>query len=521
MHPSGTAATARGCLAVFIGALLLGLLPGLAGPRVLGADVPRPRNVVVIYADDVGWGDLGCYGAKGIPTPNLDRLAREGVRFTDAHSPAATCTPSRFALMTGGYAWRTPGTGVLPGDAALILDPTKPTLATVFRKAGFATGAVGKWHLGLGPGPGKTDWNGEIRPGPLEVGFDHGFLMPATGDRVPCVYVEDHRVVGLDPSDPIRVSFKDALTNEPTGKANPNLLRMHPSHGHDMTIINGISRIGYMSGGRSARWKDEDMSDDFARAAVRFIEKHRQQSFFLYFTPHDIHVPRVPHPRFVGRTPHGPRGDVMVELDECVGQVLAALDRLELAKDTLVLFSSDNGPVVDDGYRDEAVARLGGHRPAGPWRGGKYSRFEGGTRVPMLVRWPARIKPGISDALVCHVDFTATFAALLKQEFPAGTWVDAVPQVEALLGESTEGRDHLVEQSGGLALREGRWKFMPGGPGPKRSEPTNTELGNDPGPQLYDLSADPGETTNLASAQPDRVQAMRQRLEEIRNRGMK
>jgi arylsulfatase A-like enzyme len=296
---------------------------------------------------------------------------------------------------------------------------------------------------------------------------------------------------------------------------------MHPSHGHDMTIINGISRIGYMSGGRSARWKDEDMSDDFARAAVRFIEKHRQQPFFLYFTPHDIHVPRVPHPRFVGRTPHGPRGDVMVELDECVGQVLAALDRLGLAQDTLVIFSSDNGPVVDDGYRDEAVARLGWHRPAGPWRGGKYSRFEGGTRVPMLVRWPARIKPGVSDALVCHVDFTATFAALLKQEFPAGTWVDAVPQVEALHGESAVGRDHLVEQAGGLALREGRWKFMPGGPGPKRSEPTNTELGNDTGPQLYDLEADPGETTNLASAQPDRVQAMRQRLEQIRSRGTK
>jgi arylsulfatase A-like enzyme len=227
----------------------------------------------------------------------------------------------------------------------------------------------------------------------------------------------------------------------------------------------------------------------------------------------------VPHPRFVGKTPHGPRGDAMMELDDCVGQVLVALDRFGLARDTLVLFSSDNGPVVDDGYRDDAVNRLAGHQPAGPWRGGKYSRFEGGTRVPMLVRWPARVKPAVSDALMCHVDFTATFAALLDQPFPTGTWVDAEPHLPALLGESPVGRDHVVAQAGGLALREGRWKYIPGGPGPKRNEPTDTELGNDPSPQLYDLQSDPGEVDNLAPRNPERIEAMRKRLETIRNRG--
>lgn len=489
----------------------------LAGHSGTGA----PPNVVVIYADDVGWGDLGSYGATGIPTPNLDRLAREGVRFTDAHAPAATCTPSRFALLTGKYAWRQPGTGVLPGDAALILDPSRPTLATVFQKAGYATAVVGKWHLGLGPGPGKTDWNAEIRPGPLEVGFGASFIMPATGDRVPCVYVRDRRVVGVEASDPIEVSFKENFAGAPTGRTHPDQLRMKPSHGHDMTIVNGVSRIGYMRGGARALWKDEDMSDDFAREAVRFIEANRAGRFFLFFAPHDIHVPRLPHARFAGRTPHGPRGDAMVELDDAVGQVLGALDRLGLADDTLVLFSSDNGPVIDDGYRDDAVEKLGGHRAAGPWRGGKYSRFEGGTRVPMLVRWPARVKPAVSGALMCHVDFPATFAALAGVEFPAGSWVDSENHLPALLGESATGRVRLVEQAGGLALREGGWKFIPGGNGPRVSAQTNTELGNDPKPQLYDLATDPGETVNLAARHPERVESMRRQLEAARGAGGK
>lgn len=477
----------------------------------------RP-NVVLIYADDVGWGDVGCYGATSVRTPNIDRLAREGLRFTDAHSPSATCTPSRYAMLTGEYAWRRKGTGVLPGDAALILDPARPTLASRFRTAGYRTGVVGKWHLGLGPGPGKTDWNGEIRPGAFEVGFDHSYLMPATGDRVPCVYVENGRVVDVDPADPITVRFGQPFPGEPTGKSHPGLLRVHPSHGHDMTIVNGISRIGYMTGGKAALWRDEDMADVFTREARRFIASAGEKPFFLYFSLHDIHVPRVPHPRYVGRTGMGPRGDVLVELDDCVGAILGELTARGLDRNTLVIFTSDNGPVVDDGYRDDAVERLGGHRPAGPFRGGKYSKFEGGTRVPLITWWPGRIRPGVSDALVCQVDFPASFGALTGTVVPREDAPDSVNLLGALLGDARTGRDHLVEHANGLALREGPWKFIPASSGNPVAWQTGIETGNAAGPQLYDLATDPSERRNLAGDHPDRVRSMAARLEAIRTR---
>jgi arylsulfatase A-like enzyme len=194
--------------------------------------------VVFIYADDLGYGDVGCYGATKVATPNMDRLARAGVRFVNAHSSSATCTPSRYAMLTGEYPWRRKGTGVLPGDARLIIEPGRTTLASLMKEAGYRTGVVGKWHLGLGAG--ELDWNQEIKPGPLEIGFDYCFLIPATGDRVPCVFVENHRVVGLDPKDPIAVSYQKPIGDEPTGKEHPELLKMHPSHGHDQTIVNVI-----------------------------------------------------------------------------------------------------------------------------------------------------------------------------------------------------------------------------------------------------------------------------------------
>ena len=337
---------------------------------------PRP-NVVLIYADDLGYGDVSAYGSRRVKTPNIDRLAREGIRFTDAHAPASTCTPSRYAMLTGEYAWRKPGTGVLPGDAALIVEPGRTTLGSLFQKSGYATGVVGKWHLGLGQAQGP-DWNAEIRPGPNDIGFESAFIMAATGDRVPTVYVENRRVVGLDPADPIRVQYGQPIGDWPTGRANPELLKVHPSHGHDQTIVNGVSRIGYMTGGKAALWKDEEMTDVFTGKATAFIERQRAKPFFLFFSLHEPHVPRVPHPRFVGATPMGPRGDAIAQLDWSVGQILATLDRLKLTGNTLVVFTSDNGPVIDDGYRDQAVEKLGDHTPAGPFRGGKSQYVRGG-----------------------------------------------------------------------------------------------------------------------------------------------
>jgi arylsulfatase A-like enzyme len=478
-----------------------------------GADTgAKQPNIVIILADDLGFGDIGCYGATKIPTPNVDRLAREGLRFRDAHSTSATCTPARYALLTGEYPWRKKGTGILPGDAELIIQPGRTTVASLLQRAGYQTGVVGKWHLGLG-GQGGPDWNAEIRPGPREIGFDYSFIMPATGDRVPCVYVENQRVVGLDPKDPIQVSYDKPVGTEPTGKDHPELLKLHPSHGHDQTIVNGISRIGYMTGGKAARWVDEDMADTFTRKAVAFIEQNKDRPFFLYFATHDPHVPRAPNPRFVGKSGCGVRGDVIVQFDWCAGEILNTLDRLKLSANTLVLLSSDNGPVVDDGYRDGSVKNLNGHRPAGPLRGGKYSIFEGGTRIPLIARWPQRIKPGVSDALVCHIDFLASFAALAGQTLAAGEGPDSRNVLAALLGQSESGRAQLIEHARGLALRDGPWKYIEASAGPRKSLNTNTELGTDSAGQLYQLTDDLGETNNLIQAHPDRS---RQLLEQLR-----
>jgi arylsulfatase A-like enzyme len=483
------------------------------GAALLAQDAPQPPNIVFLYADDVGYGDLSCYGATKVQTPNIDRLAKDGLRFLDAHCTSATCTPSRFSLLSGEYAFRTKGTGVLPGDARLILDPQKASLPGLLARAGYRSTVIGKWHLGLGDG--NVDWNGTIKPGPLEVGFDECYLLPATGDRVPCVYVDGYHVDNLDPEDPIEVSYKVRIGDAPTGKERPDLLKMKWDHGHDMTIHNGISRIGYMTGGAAARWVDEDMADVFVGKALDFLRRHRRDRFFLYFATHDIHVPRTPHARFGGKTDMGPRGDAIVQLDWQVGAILDELEALGLAENTLVVFTSDNGPVVNDGYVDDAVARLGEHRPAGPLRGGKYSAFEAGTRVPFLVRWPGRVQPGESAALVCQVDACATFAALAAAPLGADECRDSLDQGAAWLGRDAVGRDHLIEQAGSLALREGPWKYIRPGKGPAWSKHVDIELGNSEEPQLYDLGSDLGERSNLAAKEPERAGAMAERLQAL------
>jgi len=480
-------------------------------------DTARP-NIVVIYADDLGYGDVGCYGATRVATPNIDRLAEQGLKFTDAHASSATCTPSRFALLTGQYPWRQQGTNILPGDARLIIEPGRATLPSLLKQAGYATGVIGKWHLGLG---GKDlDWNGKIAPGPLEIGFDECFLIPATGDRVPTVYVENHRVVGLDPADPIAVSYGKPIGDEPTGRDHPELLKQKLTHGHDATIVNGISRIGYMTGGKAARWVDEEMADVITGKAIEFIGTHKSEPFFLYFATQDVHVPRAPHPRFAGKSETGIRGDVIAEFDWSVGEVLKALDEHGLSENTLVIVTSDNGPIVDDGYDDGAMEALGDHDPTGPLRGSKYSSFEAGTRVPFVVRWPAKIEPGTtSDALMCQIDFLATFAALIGVDVPADAAPDSENHLAALLGESPDGRETLVEQGQGLAFRKGDWKYIPAAPGRKPGRVTARPFdGAGPEAQLYDLSQDLGETTNLAEQRPEVVKDMDATLKRIQNR---
>jgi len=494
---------------------------GIASLAIAGLSCTRDSekpNIVIIYADDLGYGDISCYGATCISTPNIDGLAKDGLRFTNAHCTSATSTPSRYSMLTGEYAWRRKGTGIATGDAPAIIEPGRTTIATVLKNAGYTTGVVGKWHLGLGP-EGGADWNGDITHGPLDIGFDYNFLIPATGDRVPCVFVENRRVVNLDPADPIRVSFREPIPGEPTGKEHPELLKMHPSHGHDMTIVNGISRIGYMSGGKSALWIDEDIADVITGKAVEFIKKNKENPFFLYFATHDIHVPRTPHQRFVGKSGMGPRGDAILEFDWSVGEIVKTIDNLGLTNKTLIIVSSDNGPVVDDGYKDDAVEKLGDHKPAGPLRGGKYSAFDGGTRIAFIARWPGKITPGISDALFSQIDLMASFASLTGQSIPSGSGPDSFDHLNILMGKSISGREWLIEHSanGRLSLIKGDWKFIESGPGPKLNVNTNIETGNDLLPQLYNLSTDLGENNNEAAGNPKIVIELADLLQKIKN----
>lgn len=470
----------------------------------------RP-NIVIIYADDIGYGDLGCYGAERIATPHLDRLAASGIRFTSAYATASTCTPSRYSLLTGEYAFRNRGAVILPGNAPLIIDPAKPTLASVLRGEGYSTALVGKWHLGLGSSDRPLDWNGEISPGPRELGFDYSFHMAATGDRVPTVYIKNGRVDGLDPDDPIEVSYQEQVGDEPTGLSHPELLSVRADEQHAKTITDGTSRIGYMSGGVSARWADEQLPDRFLEEAVGFIERSQEKPFFLYYATHENHVPRIPHPRFRGATDLGVRGDAVVQLDWSVGVVLDKLDELGLTEQTLVIFSSDNGPVLHDGYFDEAEILNGDHRPAGPWRDGKYSAWEGGTRMPFLVSWPGTVEPGDSDALISQVDLLASVAALVGYELAEGEAEDSQNVLDALLGKSDTAREHLVQQGVGIkAIREGDWKYLPPGKVSSRRGPKGfiKKTIKKPG-ALYYLPEDPGEEMNLADIYPERAERLR------------
>ena len=482
------------------------------------ADGKALPNIVLILADDIGYGDFGCYGATKVKTPNVDRFAAQGLRFTDAHSMASVCTPSRYALLTGEYAFRKKGTGIASGIEGLLIEPGRTTVPALLRRAGYTTGIVGKWHLGLGVKP--TDYNGTITPGPLEVGFDYAWIVPATGDRVPCVWVENHRVVGLDPADPIKLDYA-------------------VQRGAPRSFINGIPRIGAQTGGQAALWKDDEMSVVIARKSCEFIERQQGGRFFLEVATHNIHVPRVPQPQFKGASQCGIRGDTIVEFDWTVGQVLATLDRLKLAANTLVIITSDNGGILDSNGPDQehggTVASNHGHLFNGVLRGTKGTIWEGGTRLPLLTRWPGRIAPGASAALVCQVDMLASCAALTGQPLATADGPDSFNVLPALLGEKTDQpcREYLVEQNNNgsaLALRKGPWKYIPGhgaGKAARRKkaqpeQPSEAVADRDLPPatgELYNLAEDLGEAKNIAGEHPALVQEMALMLKQICEQG--
>ncbi len=495
----------------------LWLLVALLGSSIAwSAD---PPNVLVIMSDDVGYGDISCYGATEVSTPNIDRLASEGLRFTSGYCSASTCTPTRYSFLTGTYAFRRPGTGIAPPNSPALIPPDTTTLPSLLKQAGYQTAVIGKWHLGLG-GEEGPDWNGALKPGPLEIGFDHCFLLPTTNDRVPQVYVEDHHVRDLDQDDPLWVGRKKPSEDHPTGITHRETLKMDWSHGHNATIHNGISRIGFYTGGREARFRDEDLSDQWVDRSVRWIEENQDNPFFLFFSSHHIHVPRVVHERFQGHSSLGPRGDAIVELDWCVGELLNTLDRLELTENTLVIFCSDNGPVLDDGYKDDAIEKLGSHQPAGPFRGGKYNVYEAGTRTPFITRWPGTVPTGESDEIVCTIDLAASLAAMAGVELPQDGCLDSFNVYDALLGKpDSKGREHLVQQDNGrggnYGFRVGDWKLQR-----HDSERTrNTELRLEGRPvarfQLFNLVDDPAERTNVIEQHPEVAEDLQQRLAEL------
>ncbi|PWD98519.1 sulfatase family protein [Marinilabilia rubra] len=491
--------------------LLIPLLLG-AYACVGDADVQEKPNIVVIYADDLGYGDVGAYGAHELETPNIDGLASGGVKFTNGYASSATCTPSRFALLTGEYPWRNEDANILPGTAPLLIDTAQITLPEMLKAEGYQTAVVGKWHLGLGSG--NVDWNSKIAPGPNEVGFDYSYIMAATQDRVPTVYIENGNVVRLNEDDPIQVNYQKNFEGEPTGKDNPELLKMKWHHGHNSSIVNGIPRIGYMKGGESAKWVDENMADTFLVRAQQYVKKYKDEPFFLYYAMQQPHVPRTPHPRFVGKSGLGPRGDVIVEADWCIGQFIRTLEEEELLENTLIIFSSDNGPVLNDGYYDNAVEKLGDHKPWGPLRGGKYSLFEAGTRVPFITYWKGTIKPTVSNALVSQIDILSSLSELVGSDLKGP---DSKNLLDVFLGKSDKGRDQVIlEATSRTAIRKGGWIMIPPYEGPAVNELVNIELGNSDEYQLYNLKEDVGQRTNLAKEKPEKLKEMIETFKSIR-----
>jgi len=490
------------------------------------ADKP---NVVIILTDDLGYGDVGCYGGTGAETPAIDRLARGGMLFTNAYAPSATCTPTRFALLTGEYAWRQPAkkTSILDGNAPLAIDVGRTTIATLLKDAGYATGVVGKWHLGLGDGVTPLDFNGTIEPGPCEIGFGYSYIIPATVDRVPSVWIENRHVNNLDLNDPISVSYKTNLSGEESGWERKDLLKVGADKQHSCSIHNGISRIGYQKGGMAARFVDEELPLTVVERSKAFIQSHKDEPFFLLVGLFEPHVPRSPNAMFAGKSKSGVRGDVIQQIDWQVEQITNSLKEHQLEQDTIVIFTSDNGPVLFDGYYDESLEDLNDHEPTGRLRGWKYLVYEGGTRVPFIVHWPSRVEKGaVTDQILSLTDVIATLSEISGQKIPIGEAPDSLSMLQVFRGNSETGlRTSIVQQgvSNAFALRDGNWKYVKAN---SSSQASGIGSGADPRDTrfaaaiiredgLYDLEADPYEQNNLAKDYPEKVVEMRAKLDRI------
>lgn len=478
----------------------------------------RP-NVVLILADDLGYGDTGCYGATKIKTPHLDRLATEGLRFTDAHSASAVCSPSRYALLSGEYPFRANMWGPLAAASKLRVDTRRATLASLFKSAGYATACIGKWHLGFGD-QDQPDWNKDLKPGPLECGFDYYYGLPIVSSFAPYVYVENHRVVGLDPNDPLKYGG----TVEGTMK--------WPEKG-----LNG------MSGGKAAHelYREDQLATVLTDKATTWLKSNKEKPFFLYYaTPH-IHHPFTASEKFRGTSECGRYGDFVQEFDDMVGQVMRTLDDLGVADNTLIIVTSDNGGMLNQGGQDAWKA---GHRINGDLLGFKFDAWEGGHRVPFLARWPGRIKPGsVSNQLLALIDLPASFGSMLGAKLNPGDFPDSVNALAVLDGSATQPiRDRLIISpfhATHLTLREGKWLYIGvrGGGGFTSTKPgdhalggpaalkfageTNSDIANGkfkddaPQAQLYDLQADPSQTTNVIRHHPEVATKMAATLKEL------
>jgi arylsulfatase A len=452
------------------------------------APVAGLPNIIVILADDLGYGSLGCYGAKTelIRTPNIDRLAREGMRFTDAYATGSVCSPTRYAIVTGRYCWRSSlnsGEVVNTFDP-LVIEAERPTLASLLKSRGYATAMIGKWHLGYGSTK-PVDYTKDLIPGPLELGFDYQFAVPQNHNDVTRAFVEDHKIFGLR---------SDKLT---------------PSPGNI---------------GLDAPQRDDPKTEGvLADRAATWIEKQTSaKPFFLHFAPIAVHEKITPSAESAGSSTAGPYGDFIHDLDRSVGRILDTLDRLKLAENTLVFFTSDNGGVLGKPKSTEQQAAAAGLKINGILRGGKHDVWEGGFRVPLIARWPRHIQAGsLSEQLVGSTDYLATVAALVKSPLPPPSPSAAGPDsynfLPVLLGTAkTSVRPQLLLQSskGVYAIRQGSWKFIANASDNPHKTPN--EHGHS---QLFNLKNDPGEQRDVSAEHPELVEEFSANLDRDRKRG--